>query len=107
VRIPLPDYLLKLRRDAVEEIGGLSAERVGMRGWRIAMSSAKLYRASAQAARIGTRLIGRGGRIRRLPPPLHQWTHGRDFPPFAKESFRERWYQGNRGSCSDAAHDAV
>jgi L-lactate dehydrogenase complex protein LldF len=93
VRIPLPDYLLKLRRDAVEQIRALPAERVGMRGWRIAMSSAKLYRASARAARIGTRLIGRSGRIRRLPPPLHQWTHGRDFPPFAAQSFRERWAQ--------------
>lgn len=96
VRIPLPDYLLKLRRDAVEQIGALPGERVGMRGWRIAMGSVKLYRASAAAARMGTRLIGRRGRIRRLPPPLHQWTHGRDFPPFAPESFRERWAKRRR-----------
>jgi L-lactate dehydrogenase complex protein LldF len=91
VRIPLPDYLLKLRRDAVQQVGAPATERAAMRGWRVAMSSTKLYRASGKAARIGTRVLGRRGRIRRLPPPLDAWTHGRDFPTFAKESFKERW----------------
>lgn len=91
VRIPLPDYLLNLRRDAVDQVGASPMERASMRGWRVAMSSVKLYQTTSKAARMGTRLLGRTGRIRRLPPPLNQWTHGRDFPPFAKQSFRERW----------------
>jgi L-lactate dehydrogenase complex protein LldF len=91
VRIPLPDYLLKLRRDAVRQIGASVSERAAMRGWRLAMSSTKLYRTSGKAARLGTRLLGRRGRIRRLPPPFDAWTHGRDFPQFAQGSFKERW----------------
>jgi L-lactate dehydrogenase complex protein LldF len=91
VRIAIPDMLLKLRRDAVREVGSPLMERVGMRGWRIGMSSPGFYRASVRLGRTGLRLLERRGRIRRLPPPLSGWTEGRDFPPFARRSFRERW----------------
>lgn len=91
VRIPLPDYLLKLRRDAVVQLGAPPAERLAMRAWRIGMSSARLYRAGGTLSRVGLRMLARRRRIRRLPPPLDAWTHGRDFPPFAARSFREQW----------------
>jgi L-lactate dehydrogenase complex protein LldF len=91
VRIAIPDMLLKLRRDAVRELGTPLVERAGMRGWRIGMSTSGLYRASGRLGRTGLRLLERRGRIRRLPPPLSAWTEGRDFPPFARRSFRERW----------------
>ncbi|HEX6291946.1 MAG TPA: LutB/LldF family L-lactate oxidation iron-sulfur protein [Herpetosiphonaceae bacterium] len=91
VRIPLPDYLLKLRRDVVQQVGAPLAERLGMQAWRIGMTSRGLYRAGGKLSRVGLRMLARRGRIRRLPPPLDAWTHGRDFPPFAAESFHERW----------------
>lgn len=91
VRIPLPDYLLKLRRDALVQLGATPGERLAMRVWRMGMASTGLYRAGSKLSRIGLRLLERRRRIRRLPPPLDRWTHGRDFPPFATRSFRERW----------------
>ncbi|CAA9298019.1 MAG: Predicted L-lactate dehydrogenase, Iron-sulfur cluster-binding subunit YkgF [uncultured Chloroflexia bacterium] len=91
VRIAIPDMLLKLRRDSVAQIGVALAERLSMRAWRMGMSSATAYTASGRLARTGLRLLERRGRIRRLPPPLSAWTRSRDFPPFARRSFRERW----------------
>jgi L-lactate dehydrogenase complex protein LldF len=62
-----------------------------MRAWRLGMSSTGLYRASGKLSRIGLRMLERRGRVRRLPPPLSGWTEARDFPPFARRSFRDRW----------------
>jgi L-lactate dehydrogenase complex protein LldF len=91
VRIPLPDYLLKLRRDTVRELGTPLQERAAIGAWRVAMSSSRLYRSGGKLAGTGLRLLSRRRRIRRLPPPLSAWTHGRDFPAFAPKSFRQRW----------------
>ncbi|HSH79461.1 MAG TPA: LUD domain-containing protein, partial [Herpetosiphonaceae bacterium] len=91
VRIAIPDMLLKLRRDTVAQLGVPPAERLSMRAWRVGMSSAAAYRASVRLARTGLRVLERRGKIRRLPPPLSGWTRSRDFPPFARRSFRERW----------------
>jgi hypothetical protein len=40
-------------------------------------------------------LAGGGGEgvVNHLPPPLNAWTNSRDFPAFAKQSFRERFNQ--------------
>lgn len=103
VRIPLPDYLLKLRRDANEQLGAAPIERLAMRAWRIGMASAGLYRASGRLSRVGLKLLERRRRIRRLPPPLDRWTHGRDFPPFAARSFRERWAERQGAAVSPPA----
>ncbi len=91
VRIPLPDYLLKLRRDAVSQLGAPLAERAAMRAWRIGMTSSKLYKAGGTLSRVGLKMLARRRRVRRLPPPFAAWTHGRDFPSFAPQSFHERW----------------
>lgn len=91
VGIAIPDMLLKLRRDSVEELGAPLVERLSMRAWRAGMSSPGLYKASLKLSRIGLRVLQRRGKIRRLPPPLSGWTESRDFPPFAARSFRERW----------------
>jgi L-lactate dehydrogenase complex protein LldF len=55
------------------------------------MLNPRLYRASGWLAARATRLIGRKGRIRRLPPPLNAWTRRRDFPTFAPRSFYDLW----------------
>jgi len=34
-----------------------------------------------------------GGNIKFMPPPLSGWTQSRDFPSFAKRSFREMWQE--------------
>ena len=49
------------------------------------------YELAQRAAALGTRLLGGGKWLKRLPPPLNAWTQRRDFPPFAAQSFRARW----------------
>jgi L-lactate dehydrogenase complex protein LldF len=91
VRIAIPDLLLRLRADAVA--GGYAdpIEQAAIAGWKTTMLNPRLYRASGWLAARATRLIGRKGRIRRLPPPLSAWTRRRDFPTFAPRSFHELW----------------
>ena len=60
------------------------------------MKSPALYRAGGAMARLGSRLLGRKGRIRRLPPPLNLWTKNRDFPALPPKSFTELWEERER-----------
>jgi L-lactate dehydrogenase complex protein LldF len=96
VRIAIPDMLLRLRADAVAAGKADSIERLAIEAWKTTMLNPRLYRAGGRLAAFGTRLIGRKGRIRRLPPPLSAWTQRRDFPPFAKHSFTQQWEQRQR-----------
>lgn len=99
VRIAFPDLLLRLRADAVKAGKASSSEKAAMLGYRILMNSPAVYRVGGRFARLGSRLVGRKGRIRRLPPPLNAWTHGRDFPVLGagqKSSFAEWWEQRER-----------
>ncbi len=58
---------------------------------RFGMTSPVLYRLGVFFGRIGLNLYARDGRIRRGPPVVNRWTHGRDFPPIAARTFHERW----------------
>ena len=91
VRIAIPDMLLRLRADAVAEGQAEPIERATIAGWKATMLNPWLYRAGGRLAARATRLLGRKGRIRRLPPPLSAWTRKRDFPTFAPKSFHELW----------------
>ena len=93
VQIDLPKMLLNLRHDLVSGGNMPGAERRAMQGFAGVASRPATYQGAARAGRIGTRLLsGFGNRtLRRLPPPLHHWTRHRDFPPLAKQSFREWW----------------
>ena len=93
VQIDLPKMLLNLRHDLVSGGNMPGVERRAMQGFAGVASRPATYRGAARAGRIGTRLLsGFGDRtLRRLPPPLHHWTRHRDFPPLAKQSFREWW----------------
>src|SRR5215213_2384441 len=102
VRIAIPDLLLRLRADAVAAGHAEPIERAAIAGWRTTMLHPGLYRASGRLAARATRLIGRKGRIRRLPPPLSAWTRRRDFPPFAAKSFNQQWEE--RTDSADRPH---
>jgi L-lactate dehydrogenase complex protein LldF len=54
------------------------------------MASPARYGAAQRAGRLG-RLASRGGKIRRLPPPLSGWTAARDLPAPPAQTFREWW----------------
>ncbi len=105
VHIRIPDMLLKLRRDSVEQLGAPVMERLGMRAWRIGMSTTGLFKAGQKLSRTGLRMLERRGKIRRLPPPLSGWTESRDFPPFARTPFRERWAARKRNGSADGGEN--
>lgn len=101
VRIAIPDLLLRLRADAVKAGKYHPVEKAAITGYRLMMRNPALYRASGNLARVGSRLIGRKGRIRRLPPPLSGWTRARDFPqPQGRQSFSEWWEERERAKKS-------
>lgn len=91
VRIALPDLLLRLRADAVKAGKFHPVEKTLIQSYTALMNNPALYRVGGLTARIGARLLGRKGRIRRLPPPLHLWTRRRDFPMPAPQTFTEWW----------------
>jgi L-lactate dehydrogenase complex protein LldF len=93
VRIALPDMFLRLRADAVQAGKAAPAERMAMHGWRELMNHPPLYRGSGWLAALATHLMGGGGALRTLPPPLDAWTRSRDFPSFARQSFTAWWQQ--------------
>lgn len=88
VRIDLHHHLLRNRRNAAEAGGGLGM-RLAMRGFAVAMRRPWLYRLSGRLGRIGMWLTRplHGTRL----DPLYVWRKTRDFPAFAKRTFREEW----------------
>lgn len=92
VRIAIPDMLLRLRHDAVQQGNVKAWEKPTMAAYRAVMRRPGLYRAAGKLGRVVGRLFGRQGRLRRLPPPFDAWTATRDFPlPQGSQSFSEQW----------------
>ncbi len=96
VKIAIPDLLLRLRADAVKNGKYEPYEPLAMFGWRQAMTNPALYGMGGKLASLGTRMLGRDGRVGWLPPPLDQWTKQRDFPAFAPKTFTELWEERKR-----------
>ena len=103
VKIDIPQMLVHLRAKHVETVRAdrrtPTPEAVAMRtaGWL--MSSPRRWRLAQRLSRAG-RLFARGGRIRRMPPPLSAWTRSRDLPVPPAETFREWWVRTHSGSDS-------
>jgi len=93
VKIDLPRLLVDLRADAVEAGAPGWTERQAMAQFARMMSSRKAYENAGSMASFGANLLGflSGGTIRALPPPFNAWTRSRDFPAFARRSFRTQW----------------
>jgi len=105
VRIDIPSVLVHLRARHVEEAGRdrrlPTAEAVAMAAASWVMASPGRYAAAQRAGRAG-RALGRGGRIRRLPPPLSAWTAARDAPAPPAQTFRE-WWRHEHGDADGSA----
>lgn len=92
VDIDIPNMLLRLRGDLVEEHDTPMVLTIGLKGWSMAMQSPALYEMSGRAASLASNAIkGRDGNLHNLPGMLGSWTQNRDFPPFAPKSFRQQW----------------
>ncbi len=94
VKIDIPSILVHLRGRHVEEARSEhllpSAEAVAMAATAWVMGDSTRFSRALRATRLG-RVLGRGGRIRRLPPPLSTWTAARDAPVPPRQTFREWW----------------
>jgi L-lactate dehydrogenase complex protein LldF len=94
VKIDIPTVLLHLRGQAVRAKAG-AGERGAMRGMAWLFAGPRRFALAQRLGRLAQRPFTRGGRIRRLPPPLAAWTRTRDLKPVARESFRD-WWRGRR-----------
>jgi hypothetical protein len=59
------------------------------------MKARSRYELAGKFASVGSNLLAglSGGNIKSMPPPFSAWTQSRNFPPFAKKSFRQRWQE--------------
>jgi len=97
VKIDTPSILVHLRARHVEEERQQrrlpSGEAITMAAASWVMADSRRWQAAQRAASQAGRVLGRGGRIRRLPPPLSAWTAARDAPVPAPVTFRQWWHQ--------------
>jgi L-lactate dehydrogenase complex protein LldF len=98
VAINIPEVLVELRARSVAERKH-PIERAVFRLSGYVLSSPRRLAAAQRAASAGRHLVGRSGRIRRLPPPLSAWTDTRDAPAPPPESFRA-WWSRTRGGAA-------
>ena len=98
VAINIPEALVHLRAKVVDSKRekNFSPERAVFSLSGRVLRSPRLLAAAQRAASLSGRLVGRSGRIRRLPPPLSGWTETRDAPAPPPESFRA-WWARTRG----------
>ena len=93
VDIDLPQMLLELRADLSQQGELEGVWKWGLKMWAIGNQFPALFELGGRLARMVT-----GDHPpQRLPGPFTGWTHYRDFPPFAKKSFRRQWRE-KRGS---------
>ena len=100
VAINIPEALVHLRGEVVDARRSrpLHAERIvmGLAAW--VLRSGRRLGLAQRAASASRILLGRSGRIRRLPPPLNAWTKTRDAPVPPPESFRAWWARTHGGA---------
>jgi L-lactate dehydrogenase complex protein LldF len=94
VMIDIPSILVHLRNRKVETAKAdhrvPSPEAVAMAAMSYVWSDSKRWAFAERLSRLG-RILGRRGRITRLPFPGSRWTASRDAPVPPRESFREWW----------------
>jgi L-lactate dehydrogenase complex protein LldF len=100
VAINIPEALVHLRGEVVDakRSSPFQAERIVMSAASWILRSGRRLGLAQRAASASRILVGRSGRIRRLPPPLNGWTKTRDAPAPPPESFRAWWARTHGGS---------
>ena len=108
VNIDIPRMLLALRAKLAEgdvnwQVRRSSVPEKGIfKFWSWIIQDRRTYEFFLRLAARGQCLLPKNrDMIRRLPPPMNGWTHGRDIRPVAAKSFIDRWRSGDFDSLSD------
>ena len=103
VNIDIPRMLLAMRAKLAEgdSAWGVTPadrkEKFLFQAWSWMIRNRGLYDVAVKLAATGQKLFTqKDGMIRRLPPPMHGWTKGRDIKPLATESFVQSWRRNFR-----------
>jgi L-lactate dehydrogenase complex protein LldF len=101
VKINIPEVLIHLRNQVVQQNGMRSAEALAMRAMGIIFRSERRFRAAQRLGRMAeaplVRKDGRGqGWIGWLPGLLGGWTQVRDLQSMPEETFRDWWEKRER-----------
>ena len=92
VKIDIPKYLIRMRRDIVEAHLNGRIERTVYRLWARAFQSRFLYGLIGRFQKWDLRRRARGtGWVDKLPRVAAGWTQIRDMPAPAKKSFHQLW----------------
>jgi L-lactate dehydrogenase complex protein LldF len=87
VAINIPEALVHLRAKVKHN----AAESTVFHAAGLVLKSPRSLSVAQRMASLSRRVVGRSGRIRRLPPPMSGWTATRDAPAPPPESFRAWW----------------
>src|SRR5262249_15441134 len=93
VMIDIPRMLVAWRKEAPHPL----IEKLMFKMTAIGMTNPLLFRLGILFGRPGLGIFAKDGRIQKGPPIVNRWTHGRDFPPMAKQTFHERWKEMKKG----------
>lgn len=83
--------LVYLRNRKVEDGHTATGEKMAMKGFKVLMSSYKLYSKAVKMGQVGQKLLVRNGVIKSQLGPLKGWTAYRHIPALPTRSFREQW----------------
>jgi L-lactate dehydrogenase complex protein LldF len=91
VKINIPEVLVHLRTELVDESHAPITERVAMRAAATAFSGSRRFSAAQAFLRIAQWPFEHDGILNNLPGMLHGWSDFRDLPAVPDESFRQWW----------------
>jgi len=94
VKIPIPDLLIGLRQAQVRQGKAPLAQSLIFSFWSWLWSRPWGYTFSARLAHVFRPLIGTGRKF----PVVSGWASGRDLPPPAPRTFRDRWRERDGSS---------
>ncbi len=96
VKINIPEILIELRSQLVEQGSAPLSERMAMRVAAFSLASGERLAFAQKFARIGQWPFEHEGMLNKLPGILSGWTSVRDMQAIPKESFRDWWQKRKR-----------
>jgi L-lactate dehydrogenase complex protein LldF len=98
VKINIPQHLINLRRDIVNQHLNGAMERLVYRLWAMGLKSSFIYNAIGTLQKWDLRFRARKtGWVKKMPSVAAGWTQIRDMPAPARKTFHQIWKQRKAG----------